>query len=292
MIIELLTIMAPVVICTGLGFLWARFRMPFDNATAGMVVYAFGSPALIFNQLATAEFDLALIGEIMLVSGVGVVVTAVAAWPLLRAARLDLHAFLPAVMHPNTGNLGLPLALFAFGDRGLTLAAAFYVVNAMSMYVAGATISQGAFNARGILRIPLIYAVIAALAVSVAGIALPKWIDDTTGLLGGLTIPLMLILLGNSLAGLRISSLGRCTLAAIIRLALGFAVGIAIVEALGWENPERGVVILSSTMPIAIFNIVLAERYRRSPEDVAGSIVVSTLMFFLLLPGLLWFVLD
>ena len=292
MTIQLLTIMAPVLICTGLGFIWAKLKMPFDNATAGMVVFGIGSPALIFNQLATSKFDLALIGWVMLASGIGVVVTALAAWPLLRAGGLDMRAFLPGVMHPNSGNLGLPLALFAFGETGLTLAAAFYVVNAMSMYTLGATISQGAFNLRAIARIPLFYAVIAALAISISGAALPQWIDDTTGLLGGLAIPLMLILLGNSLASFRIASLRRCTLAAIVRLVVGFAVGVAMVEVLGWENPQRGVVILLSTMPIAIFNIVLAERFGRSPQDVAGSIVVSTLLFFAVLPALLWFVLD
>jgi predicted permease len=100
----------------------------------------------------------------------------------------------------------------------------------------------------------------------------------------------MLITLGVSLAGLRVSDLGRSFLLAVLRLGLGFAVGLGIAYAFGLENTARGVLVLQSTMPTAVFNYLFAHRYATRPEEVAGAVTVSTLLTLAIIPLVLIYV--
>jgi predicted permease len=102
-----------------------------------------------------------------------------------------------------------------------------------------------------------------------------------------MAIPLMLVALGHALGSFRVRRLPVAAGIAVARLGLGFGMGVALAAVLGLEGTARGVVIIESAMPVAVFNYLLAARYDRHPEDVAGAIVVSTLLAFVLLPGLL-----
>jgi hypothetical protein len=119
----------------------------------------------------------------------------------------------------------------------------------------------------------------------------PKWIDTTTELLGGIVIPMMLITLGISLARLGVKSIPRSLGLSVLRLAMGFAVGIGVGAALGLEGTAREVLIVQSSMPVAVFNYLFALRYNTAPEEVAGMVLISTVLSFVTLPLLLWFVL-
>jgi predicted permease len=101
----------------------------------------------------------------------------------------------------------------------------------------------------------------------------------------------MLIAMGVSLARFRITSAGRSVLIAALRLGMGFVVGVGVAELFGLTGVMRGVTILQSAMPVAVFSYLFAVRYNRSPEEVAGTVVISTLLSFASLPALLWYVL-
>jgi len=118
-------------------------------------------------------------------------------------------------------------------------------------------------------------------------LSLPEWLYNTVSLIGDLTIPLMLITLGVSLSQLKVRHLGSGAGFAVLRLASGFAVGWGLVTALDIDGPLRGVVLIESTMPVAVFNYLLAKAYNRGAEEVAAMVVISTLLAFLLLPFLL-----
>ena len=117
------------------------------------------------------------------------------------------------------------------------------------------------------------------------------WIGNTIGLIGDLAIPLMLLTLGVSLAKLKVASLGRSIALSIGRLAIGLAVGLAVATFLELDHTARGILILESAMPVAVLNYLFAARYDRSPEEVAGLVLVSTAISFITLPGLLLLVL-
>src|SRR5690606_16735202 len=130
-----------------------------------------------------------------------------------------------------------------------------------------------------------------SLAVVFTGVTVPVWIADTIGLLGGITIPLMLIALGVSLARLRIASLPLSMAIAVARLAVGLAVGLGMSWALGLSGIVAGVLVVQSGMPVAVFNYLFAHVYKRQPEQIAGAVVLSTIMSFAGLPLLLLLVL-
>ena len=210
---------------------------------------------------------------------------------VLRVTGQDRRAFLNAMVYANVGNMGLPLCLLAFGDQGLALGIAYFSVNVVLLFSAGVAVAAGATSVGILLRLPILYAVAASLLVIYAGVETPKWVLSTTDLLGGLTVPLMLIALGVSLADLAVKDLRRSVALSVFRIAMGIAVGVATAEVLGMEGMARGVVILQCAMPVAVFNYLFAARYDTRPAEVAGTVVVSTVMSFLTLPALLLYIL-
>jgi len=134
---------------------------------------------------------------------------------------------------------------------------------------------------------PIILSVFVAVAMVVGDWQLPVALQNSVELIGGLTIPLMLITLGVSLARLGVRHVGDALLFAVARLVIGLLAGWLVCEWLALEGVLRGIVLIQSSMPVAVFNYLFAERYQQGPERVAGMVVVSTLLSFLLLPWLL-----
>jgi predicted permease len=137
------------------------------------------------------------------------------------------------------------------------------------------------------LLTPVVHAVVLALLLQGMGLGIPRWVENTTMLLGNCAVPLMLVSLGVALARLRVAGLGRAVALSAMRLGLGFGVGLAVVWAMDLEGAVRGVVLLESSMPVAVFNYLWAVRYGNAPEEVAGMVLGSTALSFLTLPLLL-----
>jgi predicted permease len=144
---------------------------------------------------------------------------------------------------------------------------------------------------RAALTTPLPYAVVAAALFLAFDARPPAWLVNTTELLGDMTIPLMLVALGVSLARLRVVRALRTAAVAVLRLLMGLGVGLALAALFGLEGVARGVFIIESTMPVAVFNYLFAHVYGREAEAVASAIVISTLISFATLPLLLGHVL-
>ena len=130
----------------------------------------------------------------------------------------------------------------------------------------------------------------AALVFMVTGAKPPRWIANTTEIVGGMSIPLMLVALGVSLSRLKVQSLQRSLILAVMRIGSGFLMGLGLSWALGFEGAARGVLILQCSMPTAVINYIIAERFDRHAGEVAGVIVTSTLIVFAALPLLLYVV--
>jgi len=106
-------------------------------------------------------------------------------------------------------------------------------------------------------------------------------------MLGSVAIPLMLLALGYSLGGFRLASIGRAALLGSLRLLLGLGSALIAAQLLGLEGLPRQVLVLQGAMPAAVFNYLLAARYQRDPEDVAGIVLVSTCIALVTTPALL-----
>jgi len=292
MLTQIFSVIAPVLLIAGVGFLWAKRGMPFDNTTISSLVMNVGSPCLVFSSLTRIQLEESAFTGVLLAS-LGILLGAlVLGAGLLTLLRQPMRTFLPSLVHPNTGNMGLPLALMAFGDTGLALAISYFFVNSVSQYTLGLTISSGRFSAAQLIRQPIIWAVAFALLVREAELAAPEFLANTTQIAGGLVIPAMLLMLGNSLASLKIAGLGIASVIAVARLGLGFGLGLAMISLLNLEHEVAGVVIMQATMPAAVFNYVFAERYGQQPEKVAAVILISTVISFLTLPALVAFAIN
>lgn len=269
------------------GFGWQRLRLPFDRDFLTQLVMFVGVPCLILDGIAglttpPATF-LSMVGYAIVVLATCGVVGAVA----LRALGQPLRSYLPPIAFGNSGNLGLPLCLFAFGSEGLGLAIGFYLVGSVTQFLIGPLFQGRQPVWRTLLTTPVNYAAAAGLALLATGTQLPLWVGNSIGLLAGMAIPLMLVALGHSLGSFGVQRLPVAAGIGAARLGLGCAAGWALTLVLGLEGTARGVVIIESAMPVAVFNYLLAARYDRHPGDVAGAILVSTLLSFATLPLLL-----
>lgn len=288
---DLFAIIAPVFVCAIIGYGWARRDMPFDNAFTTNLTSNIAFPCLIAGTLARLEIGPEAFSQMAMGGLITVVATIGAAAAMLKATGYAQRTYLPSLVFGNTGNIGLPLCLFAFGEEGLALAIVFFAIHVVIYFTFGIWISSGQGAVRLLLRTPLVWAVLLGVTLQLANIKLPVWIDNTIGLIGNMAIPLMLLTLGVSLAKLKVTSLRRSVILSIGRLAIGLAVGLAAAELLGLEGASRGILILESTTPVAVLNYLFAARYDRSPEEVAGLVLVSTTIFLITLPGLLLLVL-
>ena len=291
MIFELLSIVAPVFMCAVIGYTWGRSSRPFDSEMVTNLVTLIGAPCLIFSALVSVELDMAAFREMALASTIAIVSFAGVGYVALKATGQNVRAFLPTMTFTNCGNMGLPLCLLAFGEEGLALAAVYFAVSTIIQFTIGIGLISGQMSLRQFLKMPLIYAVVLALLVMVAGVELPKWINDTLDLLAGMTIPLMLVSLGVSLARLSVRSLPRSIALSALRLLMGFGVGVLLAWVFDMEGVARGALIIQSTMPAAVFNYLFAQRYNNEPNEVAGTVITTTVLSFATLPALLWFVL-
>ncbi len=291
MIADLFAITAPVFVCAAIGYGWARRDLPFDNAFATTLVSNISFPCLIFGTLSRLDISPAAFSQMAWATLATVAASAAAAALLIRAARLSQRVFLPPLVFGNTGNVGLPLCLFAFGETGLALGIIYFSVFLVIQFTAGIWVVSGRASFPTLLRTPVLWAAVLGVIMQFSGIRLPVWIDNTVGLLGDIAIPLMLLTLGVSLAKLAVTGVGRSVAMSLARLGIGFGVGVAVAALLGLEGPARGVLVLQSSMPVAVVNFLFAERYGSSAEEVAGLVVISTALSFLTLPLLLRFVL-
>ncbi len=288
---DMAAIISPIFICAAIGFVWGRLQRPFDVELVTALVSSVGTPCLIGATLTSVEIDLQAVGVMAgatLLAFAGFAAIGILA---LRWSGLALHSFLPALIFPNSGNMGLPLCLFAFGDTGLAFAIVFFTIASTLQFTLGIGIAAGTFAPGQLLRMPQLYAVGFALLFLTTGTPVPGWLANTLDLLGGLTIPLMLIALGVALARLRVISIRRSLVLSLGRLGIGLATGLVVAWAFDLSGVARGVLIVQSAMPVAVFSYLFAQLYRRAPEEVAGMVVISTAISFATLPLLLLLVL-
>jgi len=291
-LLDILAVIAPVFLCALLGFGWVRKGLDFDTPFVSRLVMEVGAPCLIFATFMEIDIDMAAFRAMALAAFIAMLAFGVVAFAVLSLCRLDLRTWLPSQMFPNVGNMGLPLCLLAFGEQGLALGLTYFMVNVVFGFTIGMMITSGQISLRELLKNPMFHAVIITLIFLFTGTKPWAWVQNTTSLLGDFTIPLMLIAMGVSLARFHIKSLQRSVALATLRLGMGFVVGVVLAELLGLEGVARGVMILQSAMPVAVFSYLFAVRFNRNPEEVAGTVVISTVLSFLTLPLLLWYVLP
>lgn len=291
MLNELFAVISPILICAGLGYAWARRGVEYPVDFVTRLVMNIGAPCLIVSSFSKTGIDIGRMVEVAAAAVAILLIMLALCGLLVRAMKLEIKTFLPSLVFPNVGNMGLPLCLFAFGETGLALGLAVFLVVFTLQMSLGIVMVAGRGKLIGLLRQPVLWATVIAVILVSSGRSLPAWLDNTTGILGGVTIPLMLVTLGVSLAQLKVAEWKHSVLFSLVRVVGGFALAVLVAGLFGLDDVERGVLILQSSMPVAVFNYLLALRFEREPGEVAGMVVLSTLLAFLLLPLIVSYVL-
>lgn len=289
---EIVSIIAPLFFVAGIGYVWGRSGRAFDTNMIGALVVNFAVPCLIFSTLTRLQVSLADFGATAGIFALCVAANIAVAAIVLRLMKLDVGAYLPGSVFANNGNMGLPLCLFAFGEEGLALGISIFVVSATANFLLGVSFVSGSLSWKETARAPHLYVVLAAILFMFAEVDPPGWLANTTRIIGGMSIPLMLIALGVSLARLKVNSIGRSLSLGAFRILFGFFAGLALAWAFDLDGAARGVLVLQCAMPAAVLNYIIAARYDREAGEVAGLVVASTFLSLITLPALLYVVIH
>jgi hypothetical protein len=286
-IFELLSVVAPVFVVALVGLAWARSGTHFDEESISRLVLNVGIPCLVFRTLTSLDVPPAELARMAGLAAGVMSMFAIGGFAALKVMNLPAHTYLGPLIFANSGNIGLPICLFAFGDAGLALGMAYFAVSSTCHVVLGGPLFAGSFSLRPFFRSPLTWAVIITVGVIASGVTVPIWIARTTTLLGDIAIPLMLLTLGVSLSKMHPESLGRSAILSLVRLGLGVSASLLLTTLLGVEGLPRKVLVLQASMPVGVLNYLFAQRYARTPEQVASLVLLSTLISVVSIPTLL-----
>lgn len=276
-------VIIPVFLIVAVGYGYGRRVRP-DLNGFNRVVLDVLSPLLVYTALAGKEFHwrehVGLLGAGALL----ILLTGLLAWGLARATKTQPRALVPVVMFTNCGNMGLPLALLAFGPQHFGAAVALFSISNLIHFSLGARITSAEARTRDLLLSPLMISSALGFASALSGIRPPDAIFTGMKLLGDAMLPLMLFALGVRLTVLRRSDVPLGLLGAFARPAIGLLVAVPLAWALGLEGIARAQLILFAALPPAVMQFLLAERYRQEPERVAAMILLGNALAVLSVP--------
>ncbi|PHP26322.1 AEC family transporter [Limimaricola cinnabarinus] len=287
LILTVLEITAPVFALACIGFVWVRLGLAYDVPFVSRMAMTISVPCLIFVALMQTEIDPAALATLSLASAASYALLAALLALLLALLRLDMPTYLAPLIFGNTGNVGLPLALFAFGQEGLGYAVVVFAVMAIGSFTFGIWLVAGRGSLGRVLREPLVWSTVLGALFLWRGWQTPKVVTNTLDLVGQMAIPLMLITLGVAVARLRPGTLALSTGLSAVKIALCAAVAAGFGLWFGLPPVAFAVLVLQISTPVAVTSYLLAEKYGSDAQAVAGLVVSSTLLSVAALPLIL-----
>ncbi|HMV93663.1 MAG TPA: AEC family transporter [Thauera aminoaromatica] len=291
MLIRIVSILFPLFAITALGYFVGR-RMKPDLSHANKLNMDVFVPALVFGALVGKDFRLGEYLPLLFATVVIIVGSGVAGWLVARAAGIATKTLVPPMMFNNCGNLGLPLAVLAFGESALAPAVVMFVVSNVIHFSYGAWLLDHHTKLSTVWRSPSILATIAGLAVGFLGIEVWPPLLMSIEMVGDISIPLMLFALGVRLADSRISAVGFGLFGAVLRPVVGMALAWALLQMLELPPREQALLLVFGALPPAVLNYMFAERYDQEPDKVASMVLIGNLAAVVFLPIALALVLD
>jgi predicted permease len=289
LLLEVASAVAPVFLIALIGFAWTRHGWNYDVEFVTRLSMTLSTPCLIFMALVRSNVDPRLLGDTVLATLVAYLLVGGAIWGLVRALDLDLATYWAPLTFGNTGNLGLPIALFAFGQAGFDFAVVIFAVMAILSFTFGVWVVAGGGSPTRAFREPLVWGTIAGSVFLLLDWSVPAWIGATLDLIGQMAIPLMLITLGVAISRLQPRALGRAFWLCLIKLGVCVAIPLGVGLGFGLPKLTLGVLVLQVATPVAVTSYMLAAKYDARPDEVAGLVVVSTLVSVPAIPLLLAF---
>lgn len=290
MVERILLIVLPLFAVVAVGFVYARRHRPDMGAATALNMDVF-VPALVFSALASKDAALADHGRLAFAGLLLVLGSGLVAWPIARAAGLSVRTFAPPMMFVNSGNMGIPLLVLAFGEQAMAAAVVLFLVENFLHFSLGTRMLDRRSDLIGVVRTPVMLACLAGLAVNLSGRDLPPVVALPVELLGQVAIPLMLFTLGVRLTDVDLSDWRVGLLGTLTRPLAGVALAWLIAAALALPPDQAKILILFGALPPAVLNYVFAERYGQEPKRVASIVLLGNAAALVSLPAVLVLVL-
>ncbi len=284
--IKLIDVILPVFFVIGIGYYLGKkdpnFNTDFITTLAGNV----GTPAMIFYTITSTGVTLETFIEYFIYALIIIGGFAVVGLIVLSLMKKDFVSELPPLILPNTGNMGIPICLFAYGTEGLGIASAIASVIILLHFTLGVLLAKKSFSLKILITNMPIYGIIAAVIVLYYDWEVPGFVVNTTFLLTYATIFLVLMSLGIALTKLKVVSWLNASILSGVRIIIGPIIAFGLIKYLNLTGLAAGVLLIQSAMPSAILTYLVGSMYseKRVVDSIASVIVTSTLMSFITIP--------
>ncbi len=291
LILTVFQVVAPVFTLALIGFIWVKLDIEYRVEFVTKLAMTVSIPCLIFVALMKTKVSGSALTAISLASIVAYAGVTLIMFLFIKINRLSAPTYLAPLIFGNTGNLGIPLALFAFGEVGLQYAVVSFAIMAVYSFTAGIWIVSGGGNPLKALKEPMVGATILGGIFLWQGWETPVWITNALELLGQMGIPLMLITLGVALARLSPAGLLRAFWLSLAKVIICAAIAWTVAVLFKLDDVAFAVLVLQVSTPVAVTSYLIAQKYGANAGEVAGMVVASTFLSIAFIPILLAFLL-
>ena len=284
--LKLFEVLFPVFFIVGIGYFLGRKNPKIDTTFITNYSGNFGAPALFIFAITSSGVTYSVFSEYFIYAVIALTSFALIGVIFLFFLKKDISRELPPYFLPNTGNMGIPICLFAYGTLGMGVAAAISSLVILLHFTINIFLASKKFDIKIILKSPPTYAVIVAVFFLYFDLEMPKVVINTVMLLGYAMIVLILMSLGVSLTQLKVFSLKDSIISSIGRVIIGPIIGFLIIKIFNLSGFAAGVLLIQSAMPSAILTYLVAEMYspKKVVDSISSMIVVSTLMSLITVP--------
>ena len=282
LIIKLFDVLFPVFLTIGIGYWYGKKDPKFDTKFITTFAGNFGLPAIIFYSLTSTNISMDLFLRFSYYITLYVLIFSVIGIIILKILNKDIYRLLPPLILPNTGNMGMPLCLFAYGKIGLAIATSITAMILVYHFSINILLASKKLSLKPLLKCIPVYALLISLIFVYYKIPAPKFLENATFLIGYSTIFLVLMSLGVALSKLKVFLVKETVIYSFIRVIIGPIIGLGFVNFFNLSGIEAGVMFIQASMPSAVLTFLVSEIYspKKISSSIASTVALSTFLSF------------
>jgi malate permease and related proteins len=282
LLVKLFDVLFPVFLTIGIGYWYGKKDPKFDTKFITTFAGNFGLPAIIFYSLTTTNISFELFARFSYYITLYVIIFSIIGIIILKILKKDIYRLLPPLILPNTGNMGMPICLFAYGKLGLAIATAATSMILVFHFSINILLASKKFSLKPLIKCIPVYALLVSLFFVYYEIPAPIFLENATFLIGYSTIFLVLMSLGIALSKLKVFYFKETLIYSLIRVLLGPIVGFGFVKFFNLTGVEAGVMFIQASMPSAILTYLVGKIYspKKISDSIASTVALSTFLSF------------
>lgn len=274
----------PIVILIIIGYYWKKKELPFDKDMISSLIMNLGTPALLLASINNKDLTVDNMITILFYGTSIIIVCTILTIIYLKFEGKEVRPYLQSFIFPNTGGLGIPIVYVLLGETAFVYAITFSTLINIYHFTIGLWLSNNSFNLKKALQTPVLYALVLALVFKGTNTPIPSVIEDVCKMLGGITIPLMLLAFGTSLFGIKIGENIKAIRMGVARVIIGFIIVFAAFHFGNFEHVIISTLLIQYSMPIATTSYLFALRFEGPHKEIAVMTASSTIAILFLLP--------